>query len=345
MMIRVKPANSPLKSISEESEERQLSKNVEKASDMYDPLTKFLKLCGSYSSRSIKTGKLMCSGHFVYCLVIQLIVLVTCLKYFNVFRSNSNPVYKTTGLIGFLYFYVTVIVFSIVCFYSNFRFLAPFYTEVDRYGAKHGIDLDISKIRKMLSRIVGGISTFLVISVLGGTVWMIYYIKGKNLLITSSLTPFDEEEGIVLIIAGLVMGVCTLFYHLIFDSNILFLLTNVHILKHEFQHVRKKIQNIINNNQLENIEHLRLQHEHITHLVETGNQMFRHVAGITYAYGIPIVCLMLYGMMTKSLDIADLIPMATALALSVIGMFIITFSGANLNEAVSFDVYQYMSSL
>jgi hypothetical protein len=82
-----------------------------------------------------------------------------------------------------------------------------FYTEVDRYGAKDEIDLDISKIRKMLSRIVGGISTFLVISVLGGTVWMIYYIKGKNLLITSSLTPFDEEEGIVLIIAGLVMEV------------------------------------------------------------------------------------------------------------------------------------------
>lgn len=345
MMISVKPANSSFKSISAESEERQQFKNVEKASDIYDPLTKFLKLCGSYSSRSTKTGKCLCSSHFVYCLVIQLIVLVTSLKYFSVFRSNSNQVYKTTGLIGVLYFYITVTVYSILCFYSNFRFLAPFYTEVDRYGAKHGIDLDISKTRKMLSRIVGGISTFLVISVLGGTVWMLFYIKGKNLLIISNFTPFDEEEGTVLIIAGLLMGVCSLFYHLIFDSNILFLLTNVHILKHEFQHVRKQIQNIIRNNQLENIEHFRLQHEHITHLVETGNQMFRHVAGITYAYGIPIVCLMLYGMMTKSLDIADLLAMATALAISVIGMFIITFSGANLNEAVSFDVYQSMSSL
>jgi len=122
MMIRVKPANSSFKSISAESEERQQFKNVEKASDIYDPLTKFFKLCGSYSSRSIKNGKLMCSGHFVYCLLIQLIVLVTCLKYFSVFRSNTSQVYKTTGLISFLYFYVTVTVYSIVCFYSVFIF-------------------------------------------------------------------------------------------------------------------------------------------------------------------------------------------------------------------------------
>lgn len=345
-MIRVKPVNSSFQSISAESKERQQFKNVEKASDIYDPITKVLKLCGSYSSRSTKTGKFMCNGHFIYCLVIQLIVLVTCLKYFSVFRSNNNQVYTTTGLIGFLYFYITVTVYSIVCFYSNFRFLAQFYTEVDRYGVKYnGMDLDISKTRKMLSRIVGGISAFLVISVLGGTVWLILYMKEKNLLITSNFTPFDEEEGTILIIVGLVMAVCSLLYHLIFDSNILFLLANVHILKHEFQHVRKKIQNIISNNQLENIEHLRHQHGCICNLVETGNKMFRHVAGITYAYGIPIVCLMLYGMTSKSLNIADLLAMATALAVSVIGMFIITFSGANLNEAVSFDVYQYISTL
>jgi hypothetical protein len=115
----------------------------------------------------------------------------------------------------------------------------------------------------------------------------------------------------------------------------MFLLTTLHIIKGEFQHVWRTIHENINNKQLDNLEQLRLQHHNLTVIVETGNQMFRHVAGITYGYGIPIVCLIFYGVTTSKFDIADVFVMSSMLATAVIEMFITTFMGADLNDKVS----------
>ena len=116
----------------------------------------------------------------------------------------------------------------------------------------------------------------------------------------------------------------------------MFLLTTLHIIKGEFQHVWRTIRENINNKQLDNLEQLRLQHHHnLIVIVETGNQMFRHVVGITYGYGIPIACLILYGVTTSRFDIADVFAMSSMLATAVIEIFITTFMGADLNDKVS----------
>ena len=80
-MIRVRPevVNSS------GQEETQKHQKNEKASNMYESITTLFKICGSYSVQSGKTSKAVCNGHFIYCIIFQLIVLIISARYFTVF--------------------------------------------------------------------------------------------------------------------------------------------------------------------------------------------------------------------------------------------------------------------
>ncbi|VDI07515.1 Hypothetical predicted protein [Mytilus galloprovincialis] len=99
--------------------------------------------------------------------------------------------------------------------------------------------------------------------------------------------------------------------------------------------------------QLDDLESLRLQHECIVELVKVGNLMFRHIGGMTYVYGIPMICLTLYGATMRSLDTVDICALVGVMMVVVIVMFIITFMGAYMCQAAHEpldDLYKiYMS--
>lgn len=328
-MIRVRPE---VVNTSGQEEAHKNNEN-EKVSDMYESITTLFKICGSYSAHSGKNSKAVCNGHFIYCIILQLIVLIISSRYFTVFR-HGDQLYKTIGLVTFSYYYVIMVFLSFVCFYSNYKYLSLFYVTVDKYYNKYGLFLDISKTKTWLRRIV--VATLIIVFLSTFTaIAVIYFHVERSLLIKSLYTPFDEVEGFAFLIVSVVMGIIGVFYHTIMYSNVMFLLTTLHLIKGEFQHVWIIIHDNINNKQLDNLEHLRLQHHKLTEIVEIGNLMFCHVAGTTYGYGIPIVCLMLYGVTTHRFDIADVFAMSSILATAVIEMFITTFMGADLNEKVS----------
>ncbi|VDI41280.1 Hypothetical predicted protein, partial [Mytilus galloprovincialis] len=126
-------------------------------------------------------------------------------------------------------------------------------------------------------------------------------------------------------------------------SNTVLLLLNTSLLKQEFKNVTRRIRDIINVQQLDDLESLRLQHECIVELVKVGNLMFRHIGGMTYVYGIPMICLTLYGATMRSLDTVDICALVGVMMVVVIVMFIITFMGAYMCQAAHEpldDLYQ-----
>lgn len=229
----------------------------------------------------------MCTGHFIYCIILQLIVLIISARYFTVFW-HGDQLYKTIGLVAFSYYSVTMAFLSFVCFHSNYKFLSLFFVIVDKYYHKYGLFLDISKTKTWLRRIVVATLIIIVLSTFITIAVIYFHVERKVLLIKSLYTPFDEEEGFAFPIVSIVIGIIGVFYHTIMYYNVMFLLTTLHMIKGEFQHVWRTIRDNINNKQLDNLEQLRLQHHNLTVIVETGNQMFHHGAGITYGYGIPI---------------------------------------------------------
>lgn len=329
-MIRIRPE---VVNTSGQEEAHKNNEN-EKASDMYDSMTTLFKICGSYSTQSGKTSKTVCTGHFIYCIILQLIVLIISARYFTVFR-HGDQFYKTIGLLAFSYYYVMMALLSFVCFHSNYKFLSMFYVAVDKYYNKYGLFLDVSKTKTWLRRIVVATLILIVLSTFIAIVVIYFHVDRNALLIKSIYTPFDEEEGYAFLIASIVSGIIGAFYHIIALSNFMFLLTTVHIIKGEFQHIWRTIRDNINNKQLDNLEQLRLQHHNLTEIVENGNQIFRPVAGIIYGYGIPMICLLLYGVTTSRFDIADVLAMSSMLAIAIMEMFITTFMGADLNDKVS----------
>jgi hypothetical protein len=195
---------------------------------------------------------------------------------------------------------------------------------------------NITKRKHVHRKIVVTSSLIIVVSALIGIPFIIVSYEGQDVLITANFSPFDREEGLVFILAVAVIGSTSPLYILILASNLIYLLVSLHILTREFKTISHKLKQSIAENQPINLDTLRQQHEDIIGLVNTGNPMFRHVAAISYAYGIPISCVMLYGTTVEKLNITDTMAMISVVICAVVGMFAITFIGANLNDAVSF---------
>lgn len=330
-MSRIKPT---IESTSSEFEERGCEN--ERASDCFEPITKLLKLCGSFSDRPVKNGKRVWTCHYVYCFVVQLLMFGMMVRYMTVFRHGISQLYKTVGLIGYLYYYAIVTTYSMTNLYSNCNHLSIFLNGIDKYCHQYGMCFNITKRKHVHRKIVVTSSLIIVVSALIGIPFIIVSYEGQDVLITANFSPFDREEGLVFILAVAVIGSTSPLYILILASNLIYLLVSLHILTREFKTISHKLKQSLAENQPINLDTLRQQHEDIIGLVNTGNPMFRHVAAISYAYGIPISCVMLYGTTVEKLNITDTMAMISVVICAVVGMFAITFIGANLNDAVSF---------
>ncbi|CAC5398561.1 unnamed protein product [Mytilus coruscus] len=304
----------------------------EKASDLYKPLIRFLEVCGSYSKRQKKGRKCVFTIHFAYCIVVQVLVFVMSARYLTVFRNGSSQLYKTIGLIAYFYYYANLTVFSFIYFYSNCKYLPTFLSTINKYNVDFGVSFKISHKRKTIRRILLIVCAILV-SYTILVIWSVLYLELKGLLVTSNLAPFDESNGITFYIATITFGVFGMLFNGITISNTTILLLNASLLKQEFKNVTRRIRDIIKVQQLDKLENVRLQHECIVELVKVGNLMFSHIGGMAYVYGIPMVCLTLYGATTRSLDAVDISAMAGFMMGVVIVMFVITFMGAHMCQA------------
>lgn len=330
-MFRVRPK---IESTSSEFEEKGCDN--ERASDCFEPITKLLKFCGSFSDRPVKNGKHVWTCHYVYCFAIQLLMAGLTVRYMTVFRHGISQLYKTVGLIGFLYYYIIVTAYSMTNFYSNCKHLLLFLNGIDKYCHQYGMCFNITKRKHVHRKIVVTSSGIIVVTSVIGIAFFIVSFEGEDGLIAANFSPFDREEGLVFILAVAVIGSTSPLYILILTSNFIYLLASLHILTREFKTISQKLKQSLAENQPINLDTLRQQHEDLIGLVTTGNAMFRHVAGISYAYGIPICCVMLYGITVEKLNMSDIMAMVSVVVLAVVGMFAITFIGANLNDAVSF---------
>lgn len=332
-ITRIKPLHDPsVQSTGMDGTKKEIEE--ERASDAFKPLIRFLEIFGSYSQRQKRGRKYAFKIHFTYCILVQVLIFVLSARYLTVFRNDSRQLYKTIGLIAYLYYYANVTVFSFIYFYSNCKYLQTFLSTLNKYNVDYGVSFNISHKRKVIRRILLIICGLLLIYALI-FIWSVLYLELKGLLVSSNFTPFDQSNGITFYIATITFGLLGILHNGIAISNTVLLLLNTSLLKQEFKNVTRWIRDIINVQQLDDLESLRLQHECIVELVKVGNLMFRHIGGMTYVYGIPMICLTLYGATMRSLDTVDICALAGVMMVVVIVMFIITFMGAYMCQAVS----------
>ena len=152
---------------------------------------------------------------------------------------------------------------------------------------------------------------------------------------SSNFTPFDKETGTVFTIGAVIFSGIGIFLFFTMFSNILFLLVNMYVFILEYGHFTLKVRTVLKEENMDELEKLRLQHETLIGIQDIANPILGFCAACVYGYGIPVICLSIYGATTNRFDTADTVALLNFLFGVVIAMFTITFLGAHLNAAVS----------
>lgn len=331
-MKRILPLSNGNKSAEDVSQTSNTTCS-KRASIIYNPIINLWKICGSYSPKGTQNENLV---HLIYCVLVQFIVLAFSVRYLAVFRYESHKIYEIVGILAYIWHYFINTISSIGYLKLNSTYMEGFCESFDSYHKTFGLTCNIRSAYTIICRLA--IATPIVSIAYLLCFYIVYLVRRddvRNLLISSNFTPFENETGITFIIVLVIFSIFAFLFNMVIFSNILFLLVSLHIFKLEFKRLNLKIQEIIKENQLESLEMLRLQHENLIGVLNKGNQIFRYLALTVYLYGIPIACLMLYGATSNRFDIADIIAMVCTLTGAVFGMFLITFMGALLNDAVS----------
>lgn len=329
-MIQVNPATATSRQASGLNEDVIQAK----ASDMFKPIITFMKVCGTYSERGNPQKCKLCSYHFGYCIVINVVVILFGFKYFSVFRKGYDNTYKMVGLVTFAYFYCCVSCFCVIYLFHNCKYLTVIMTAFDKYGMDYGTCLNISvfnKRMKILIIIISGLLLFMIVCAM--PVFVLY--EEHQMLAKSHLAPFDESTGLIYYIAGFLNSLYSMENYCILISNSVFQLTFLHIIKNEFSSIAKEVKKNVFIQDFDRLFSLRRHHESLCELINIGNPILQQNAAFLYVYGIPIICLMLYGVTTGSVDMVDVLTMSMFIGLSVIEVFVVTIMGAQLCESVN----------
>ena len=314
---------------------RNTSQTMLKASDIYRPILSILRFIGSFYFCSTKSEFTLNRALQIFCYFVQLIVVSGTIRYLSVFRTATNEMYEMVGLVAFTWYYLCETSSSIGLLYLNNKHIKTVCNSIDKYWEKYGMETNVHKTCKLVRMLS-------IFSVIFSIIYQVMFVSSylindahNSSLVSSLFTPFEEERGATYIIVFVIITVVNILYHEIIFSNILFVLINMYIFTTEFKGIRNKVRCAIEENNLKKLTQLRIQHQHIASVQDTANLIFRFTVLNVYCFGLPIVCLMLYGATSQSFESADVIAMLSTLIGAVIGMFVLTFMGAQLNQTVS----------
>jgi hypothetical protein len=315
------------------------NKNDENVSTVFSLLLTVMKICGIlfiHADGNCKTRREILIVHVVYCLSIQTIAFLNALRYILVFVSEGTRWQCHIAVLSFAWFYFVIVYFGIMCLFCC-KHMTKFFTSFGQYHIDHGIHFDIKKYKRNIRIMAIVLFVEITIASIGLPGTIIFGEIPAESLYGMILWPMHTASGSLLIIAGVSYAVVSLFALTSCLSMVMFYLFVLACIKKELQYISSSLADL-RHKEVRNIttglEDIRQQHQSIVNLLSSVNPILQHVVGGFYVMGIPIICCMLHGLSSGTISLDDLYRMIFTILGNIVGMFVLTFKGADINSEV-----------
>ncbi|XP_067668271.1 uncharacterized protein [Haliotis asinina] len=265
----------------------------------FKPLMKFLDCIGMHMP--LQRGKISNGLSVVYSVCFYVFMCLGNVRFF-LFTSSIDTVGKWTAVLSYCGFHVACAYYvSATCVSIN-KHLPNLFKEFECYRETYGSAIDNAKIRRMVKVLM-----CLVLSI------------GIFNFFTVYLTIFDSvnDQALYLIPLGYIQEDYRLIFKLAHTIYLWLLILQVNAIlgffmictfciSKEYSRLHAVIKHTFGTKggdvpSTNVIDRIRRQFEDICGLVETANDVFKHVIGSCFIASIPVVCLMLYGFIQNDL--------------------------------------------
>ncbi|ESO97358.1 hypothetical protein LOTGIDRAFT_159388 [Lottia gigantea] len=269
--------------------------------------------------------------HWIYMVVVQLLLLLTVLRYcFVLFVGSENG--RFLDVLSAQAFFLSLSFTSLMTSYTLTKCFKRFCKLLDKHIQKYGKLQKGDRIHKF-NIYVGPIGIPIVISICVTFFCLCFFLRDS---LTLYLQPFDIEIQWqnALVMTHLILDIN---FH-IFHSAIIFLLFMViwFLFVTEFDHIDCQLKDILLEREVlkseSRIEKLRQEFISLVDCFGLFNSLFKHCIFGTLSVFLPCVCFWLYGVIRTEQETEEFAILTLLMLLNFSGVFIIVFLGAVLNS-------------
>ncbi|XP_067669182.1 uncharacterized protein [Haliotis asinina] len=295
----------------------------------FKPLMKLLNCTGMHMP--LQRGKASNALSIAYSVCFYVWVGLASVR-FIFFTRDIDTVGKWITLLSYCGFHMTSVYYSSATCFSFNKHLPNLFKEFDCYRETYGSAIDNAKIRRVVKVLM-----CLVLSI------------GIFNLFTVYLTIFDSvnDQALYLIPLGYIQEDYRLTFKLAHFIYLWLLILQVNAvlgffmictfcISKEYSRLHAVIKHTFGTKggdvpSTNAIDRIRRQFEDICGLVETANDIFKHMTGSCYVASIPVVCLMLYGFIQNDLMREDHIMLIESILVSLTIVAALTLTSVVLN--------------
>lgn len=321
------------------STDEDVNKNEENVSTVFFLLLTVMKICGIlfiHADGNCKIRREILIVHVIYCFIIQTIAFLNALRYILAFVSEGTRWQYHIVVLSFAWFYFVIVYFGIMCLFCC-KHMTKFFKLFHQYQIDHGIHFDIQKYKRNIRIIAIVLFVEITISSIGMPVIIILGWIPAESPYGMMLWPMHTASGSLLIIAAVSYAMVSVFAYTSCLLMVMFFFFVLACIKKELQYISSSLEDLRHKevmNITTGLEDIRQQHQSIVNLLSSVNPILRHVVGGFYAMGIPTICCMLYGLSSGTILLDDLYRMIFTILGNIVGMFVLTFKGADINSEV-----------
>ncbi|XP_048247465.1 uncharacterized protein LOC125377575 [Haliotis rufescens] len=295
----------------------------------FNPLMTLLDLAGMHMPMKRRKAFNALSIGYSVCFYVCLCLGNTR---FFLFTRGTDTVGKWTTLLSYCGFQVTCSYFTFATCFSINRHLPKLFKEFDSYRKSYGSATDNAKIRRIVKILLCLLLCHSCI--IQAFIYMTtFYNVNPKAIHLSPLGSIQEDYHLIFkTVYNVWLWLCILQMTAILTFFVIF----TYCLSKEYSRTNSQIKHVFDKAgkdapSTREIDRIRRQFEDICSLVETADEVFKHVIGSCYIASVPVICLMLYGLIHNDLMIEEIIMLIESLVVVMTIVVVLTLTSVALN--------------
>ncbi len=300
--------------------------------ECFKPIKSFLQITGGYIPKHRRGYRR--ALQWIYCIVLQMILI----------SNTARPVswfLLADGLSGSLMLSLAYFAINCSVTYNSFLYLFAstkhmdnFLVEFAAYLETFGHAFNVSKLRLFI--MVGCFGSFAYGQLQGVSALLLMYADGaQNSTLHRLTSPMNTWHGVAKVFGTVYIYVGNSLFGMYQGLSFILFSGTCYCFHKTFDDITAGVERMIENDSVvEKCESIRQQHVKLCGILEKGNILITHYLFSTYAFLMPTVCFVLYGLVRSDFDLNELfVAVGTGFG-GVFFCFYATFVAARICEKV-----------
>jgi hypothetical protein len=217
------------------------------------------------------------------------------------------------------------------------RNLPKILSKFSMFQTKYGFAANMKKLKRMTTNIFFAHLFFDLVYGISINALTSYRVLDESGLIIGRLLPYTYKDGYVFDMVSIIDMFATQFCSICIESETLITFLLSHIIIKEFQEVTRKLDvaRAADTFSALQLQCLRRQHYEVTQLLQVANSVIQLNMFSGFMILLPSTCFTVYGIVYSTLGIFDLIFLTSIFLMQLLGMILMTATGAQINSQVN----------